>query len=139
MLHENAPGSGSEHPASHQHSESESEMVQRQREIEAHRKQMTGMSQPIDANPRAAAHAPLPFSSLQAWLAAIKLEDCYTALDEIGYGQDLTMLIDGDEEEVSEMLKAVEGFASDDKKAKPKVKKFKRELARLRGRGEQFP
>ena len=61
------------------------------------------------------------------------------ALEEIGYGEDLTMLIEGDEEEVSEMLKVVEALATGDKKAKPKVKKFKRELARLRGRGEQFP
>lgn len=115
------------------------ESVRRQREIDTHRKQMTHTPQPEDTGPRLAADTSLSFTSTKAWLDAIKLADCHVALEEIGYGEDLTMLIEGDEEEVSEMLKAVEALATGDKKAKPKVKKFKRELARLRGRGEQFP
>jgi hypothetical protein len=79
-----------------------------------------------------------PFASVLEWLSASKLEACHAALDEIGYGDDLDMLIEGDGDEVAEILTAVEQLAVDDKKAKPKVKKFKRELSKLRGRAEQF-
>ena len=48
------------------------------------------------------------------------------------------MLIEGDGDEVAEILAAVEQLAVDDKKAKPKLKKFKRELSKLRGHAEQF-
>ena len=41
-----------------------------------------------------------------------------------------------DEEEVADMLAAVEGIAG---VKKPAIKKFKRELAKLRGKGETFP
>ena len=50
----------------------------------------------------------------------------------------LDMLQQGHGDVVAEILAAVEQLAVDDKKAKPKVKKFKRELAKLRGREEQF-
>ena len=79
-----------------------------------------------------------PQQSVLEWLSASKLEACHAALDEIGYGDDLDMLIEGDGDEVAEILAAVEQLAVGDKKAKPKVKKFKRELSKLRGRAEQF-
>ena len=69
------------------------------------------------------------------WLQAIKLQVCYAALAEQGYGEDLDMVVDGDEEEVAVMLAAVEGM---DGVKLPIVKKFKRELAKLRGQGERF-
>jgi hypothetical protein len=79
-----------------------------------------------------------PFASVLKWLSASKLEAFHAALEEIGYGDDLDMLTEGDGDEVAEVLAAVEKLAVGDKKAKPKVKKFKRELAKLRGREEQF-
>ena len=79
-----------------------------------------------------------PFASTLEWLAGAKLEECHATLEQLGYGDDLSMVVDGDEEEIAEILAAVEQLAADDQKAKPKVKKFKRELARLRGRGEKF-
>lgn len=69
---------------------------------------------------------------------SIKLEVCHAALEDEGYGEDHDMIVEGDEEEVIAMIAAVERIAVDDKKAKPKVKKFKRELATLRGKGENF-
>ena len=53
-----------------------------------------------------------------------------------GYDEDLDMVLDADEEEVADMLAAVEGIAG---VKKPTIKKFKRELAKLRGKGETFP
>ena len=79
-----------------------------------------------------------PFASVLEWLSASKLEVCHAALNELGYGEDVDMLIEGDSDEVVDILAAVEKLAVHDKKAKPKVKKFKRELAKLRGREEQF-
>ena len=67
------------------------------------------------------------------WLSASKLEACHAALDEIGYGDDLDMLIEGDGDEVAEIFAAVEQLAVDDRKAKPKVKKFKRESPSCEG------
>ena len=45
------------------------------------------------------------------------------------------MVLDADEEEVADMLAAVEGIVG---VKKPTIKKFKRELAKLRGKGETF-
>ena len=56
-------------------------------------------------------------------------------MQEIGYGEDLDMVLDADEEEVADMLAAVEGIVG---VKKPTIKKFKRELAKLRGKGETF-
>jgi hypothetical protein len=81
---------------------------------------------------------PPSFASTLEWLADAKLEACHAALERIGYGDDLSMVADGDEEEIAEILAAVEQLAADDQKAKPKVKKFKRELARLRWRVYKF-
>ena len=75
------------------------------------------------------------YESVAEWLQAIKLQVCYAALAEQGYGEDLDMLVDGDEEEAAVMLAAVEGI---DGVKLPIVKKFKRELAKLRGQGERF-
>ena len=72
---------------------------------------------------------------MRSWLTGIKLEVCHAALAELGYDEDLDMVVDGDDEEVADMLGAVvaiEGIK------KPALKKFKRELAKLRGRGESF-
>ena len=62
-------------------------------------------------------------------LSNIKLEVCHAALDEQGYGEDIDMLIEGDDEEVDVMIAAVEGIK--DVKL-PVIKKFKRELGKLR-------
>ena len=78
---------------------------------------------------------PTAHASVLEWLASVKLQACHPALDEQGYGDDIDMVLDGDEEEVSVMLSSVmemEGVQL------PIVKKFKRELAKLRGRGETF-
>ena len=75
------------------------------------------------------------YESVAEWLQSIKLQVCYAALAEQGYGEDLDMVVDGDEEEVAVMLAAVEGI---DGVQLPIVKKFKRELAKLRGQGEKF-
>jgi hypothetical protein len=45
-------------------------------------------------------------------------------------------LIDGDDEEVNDMIAAVAGIEG---VQKPTVKKFLRELAKLRKKGETFP
>ena len=45
------------------------------------------------------------------------------------------MVLDADEEEVADMLAAVEGIVG---VKKPTIKKFKRELAKLRCKGETF-
>ena len=75
------------------------------------------------------------YESVAEWLQAIKLQVCYAALAEQGYGEDLDMVVDGDEEEIAVMLAAVEGMHG---VKLPIVKKFKRELAKLRGQGERF-
>ena len=78
-----------------------------------------------------------PFASTREWLADINLEMYHAALDELGYGEDIQMIIDGDDEEVQDMIGAVQdmivavGGVAEVKKAH--LKKFKRELAK------QFP
>ena len=78
--------------------------------------------------------APLGRPTL-SWEAVAPPIVCHAALAEQGYGEDLDMVVDGDEEEVAVMLAAVEGM---DGVKLPIVKKFKRELAKLRGQGERF-
>jgi hypothetical protein len=75
-------------------------------------------------------------ASVEAWLLSVKLTACTEALATAGYDEDLDMVLDADEEEVSDMLAVVEGIAG---VKKPTIKKFKRELAKLRGKGETFP
>ena len=70
-----------------------------------------------------------------AWLQSVKLSACVDALQAIGYDEDLDMVLDADEEEVADMLAAIEGIVG---VKKPTIKKFKRELAKLRGKGETF-
>ena len=77
-----------------------------------------------------------PFASTHEWLADIKLEMCHAALKELGYDEDMQMVIDGDDEEVQDMIGAVEGVEG---VKKSHLKKFKRELAKVRGKNEQFP
>jgi hypothetical protein len=75
--------------------------------------------------------------SVLAWLHMIlpkQAEACYAALKEKGY-DDLSMVIEGDAEEVGVMIGAVQGIVG---VKLPVVKKFKRELATLRGKGENF-
>ena len=78
------------------------------------------------------------FASTLQWLLSVKLEACHAVLAGIGYGEDLDLLVEGDDSEIAEILASVEQLAVDDKRDRPKVKKFKRELSKLRGRGEQF-
>ena len=64
-----------------------------------------------------------------------KLAICEDALVEVGYYEELEMVIDGDDEEVADMVAAVEAIAG---VKKPTIKKFKRALAEVRGQGETF-
>ena len=72
------------------------------------------------------------------WLQRVKLAQCHAALDETGYGEDIDMLLDGDEEEMADIVEAVKAIGVADKRLKGAVKKFMRELAKLRGQGEIF-
>ena len=72
----------------------------------------------------------VPPQSVLAWLKSVKLEACYASLSELGYGEDLEMLEEGDEEEVADILAAIEAIEG---VKKPTVKKFTRELKKLRG------
>jgi hypothetical protein len=84
------------------------------------------------AQPPAAAAAE---QTVAAWLQETKLGMCEGALAEAGYDAELEMVVDGDDEEVADIIAAVEAIAG---VKKPTVKKFKRELAKLRGKGESF-
>lgn len=95
---------------------------------------------PAPAPVAVVAVAPAPvaaerFENVEAWLLARKLELCYDPLKGVDYGEDIDTVIDGDDEEVAVIIRAVEG--SEGIKI-PQVKKFKRELAALRGKGEDF-
>eukprot|EP01045_Picozoa_sp_COSAG04_P027537 COSAG04_NODE_4054_length_2335_cov_2.029964_2_plen_90_part_00 len=68
------------------------------------------------------------------WLKSLDLEVCTDVLNELGYDK-IDLITDGDEEEVADMITAVE--AAEGIK-KPTAKKFKRELAKLRGKGESL-
>ena len=52
---------------------------------------------------------------------------------EAGYNAELQMVIDGENDEVADMFEAVEAVKGI---KKPAVRKFKRELAKVRGKGE---
>ena len=69
------------------------------------------------------------------WLKPLKLEVCLDALGDLGYGEDIELIVEGDEEEAAAIVAAVEGI---DGVKLPTVKKFKRELAKLRGKGESL-
>ena len=71
-----------------------------------------------------------PPRTVLAWLQSVKLEACYASLAELGYDEDVDMIIDEEEEEVPAMVAAVE--AAEGIK-RPTVNKFKRELKKLRG------
>ena len=66
------------------------------------------------------------------WLKSLDLEVCADALNELGYDK-IDLVVEGDEEEVADMIAAVEAVEGI---KKPTVKKFKRELAKLRGKDE---
>ena len=68
------------------------------------------------------------------WLKSLDLEVCTDALNELGYDK-IDLITDGDEEEVADMIAAVEALEGI---KKPTAKKFKRELAKLRGKGESL-
>ena len=72
----------------------------------------------------------VPPRTVLAWLQSVKLEACHEALSDLGYGEDLEMLEEGDEEEVADILAAIEAIEGI---KKPTVKKFTRELKKLRG------
>jgi hypothetical protein len=74
--------------------------------------------------------------TVAGWLRKTKLEMCEAALAEAGYDAELEMVVDGDVEEVADMISAVE--AVEGIKKKTTVKKFKRELAKVRGKGEMI-
>ena len=73
--------------------------------------------------------------TVASWLQDTKLAMCEEALAEAGYDAELDMIIEGDAEEVADMLEAVEAIGGI---KKPTVKKFKRELAKIRGQAETF-
>ncbi len=66
-----------------------------------------------------------------SWLESTKLSECSSVLEEAGY-TDTIDIVEADEEEIAEILAAVAGLK------KPTQRKFKRELAKLRGKGETF-
>jgi hypothetical protein len=74
-------------------------------------------------------------ANVMQWLESVKLQACHAALEVDGYGDDIDCVMEGDDEEVALMITAVsqmEGIKI------AMLKKFKRELAKLRGRGEAF-
>ena len=73
-------------------------------------------------------------TTVAGWLKSLKLEACLDALNDLGY-EDIDLVTDGDDEEVADMIAAVEAVEGI---KKPTVKKFKRELAKLRGKGESL-
>ena len=73
-------------------------------------------------------------TTVAGWLKSLKLETCLDALNDLGY-EDIDLVTDGDDEEVADMIAAVEAVEGI---KKPTVKKFKRELAKLRGKGESL-
>ena len=88
----------------------------------------------------AAASPPEPeaaggFETVAAWLLATKCDMCESVLAELGYDEEIGMIIEGDDEEVQSMLAAVQGIEG---VKIPTVKKFKRALAKVRGKGEEF-
>ena len=60
---------------------------------------------------------------------------CEDALAEAGYDDELESVVEADDEEVADMIAAVEGIEGI---KKPKIKQFKRGLAKVRGQGESF-
>ena len=74
-----------------------------------------------------------PPASVAEWLKQTNLEMCGDALKELGC-DDMDMLVEGDEEDIADIVAAVEATEGIKKLA---VKKFKRELAKLRGEDEQ--
>jgi hypothetical protein len=93
---------------------------------------------PAAAPAPAPAFAPAPaleWESVAEWLNAKKLAMCADALAEAGYDEELEMVVEGDNEEVGDMIVAVETIVG---VKKPTVKKFKRALAEVRGQGETF-
>ena len=63
------------------------------------------------------------------WLKQTNLEMCGGALNELGC-DDMDMLVEGDKEDIADIVAAVEATEGTKKLA---AKKFKRELAKLRG------
>ena len=78
------------------------------------------------------------YTGFRIVLQRVKLVQCHAALDATGYGDDIDMLLDGDEEEMADIVGAVQAIGVADKRLKGAVKKFMRELAKLRGQGETF-
>ena len=72
------------------------------------------------------------YEHVRDWLAAKKLEDFSEVMEEEGY-IDCVDLVEAEDDEVPEILAAA--AAVEDVK-KPALRKFKRELAALRGKGE---
>ena len=75
-----------------------------------------------------------PPATVAEWLKQIKLEVCLDALNDVGC-DDMSILLEGDEEDIAEIIaevEAVEGIKN------LWVKKFKREVAKLRGKNEVF-
>ena len=77
-----------------------------------------------------------PFASTHEWLADIKLEMCHAALKELGYDEDMQMVIDGDDEEVQDMIGAVEGVEG---VKKSHLKNFKQGAGEVPGQGRAVP
>ena len=73
-------------------------------------------------------------ATVEEWVKQMKLEVCLNALKDLGC-DDMDMLVEGDDEDITDIIAAVEA-AEEIKKLS--VKKFKRELAKLRGKNETF-
>ena len=84
------------------------------------------------------ASAAAPSLTIDEWLTQVRLSVFVDCLARLGYKGDLgytSDLVEVDSEELEDIMRAVEGVEG---VMKPAVKKFKREIAKLRGRGESF-
>jgi len=94
------------------------------------------MSEP---EPEPAPVPPVGTRTVQDWLESVNMDWCHGVLVDLGYvgpifGQ-IDQIKEADEDEVVDMMAAVQTISTS---ASGRVKKFKRELAKLRGLGETF-
>ena len=73
-------------------------------------------------------------ATVEEWVKQVQLEVCLNVLKDLGC-DDMDMLVEGDDEDMADIIAAVEA-AEEIKKLS--FKKFKRELAKLRGKNETF-
>ena len=121
-------------PPDRQHSAPEREAAETTKAVRA--KQQTTCAVEPEPEIALATGAPAPtWSTVAEWLEATKLTVCQAALEAAGYDDELIEVVEADEEEVVDIIAAVEGIEGIQK---PKLRRFKRGLAKVRGKGEAF-